>query len=360
MERPLLSICIPTYNRDKIVKECVESCLSVECDFIEVVVTDNCSTDDTRGMLLKIEDRRFRYCKNDVNIGYKNYAQCLKNGKGKFCFLLSDEDEIFEADWENVREFLADNNEDSVLQCEYFDPKGQQLLAGPQKIYKKNEYETYEYVKNYFAYSGGTFIRRDTLLKVWDKIDHDSILWNLYAQALIPMYSARYGNIQKMPYLKSRRTERDGKGFLDTKAWNGGAAEPYWSLKSRREQYLCWFQAVKGLGADELCCQKLLYQNRNDAVSSVYVYYCLLHNKDIKTNDLFLKRWDVIERDQALTLKAWIREIRRMIKEMDDELHKAMKEVKENRMTSLHFNIVRWKIFCISMLKIMIKEVTGL
>ena len=72
MEDILLSICIPTYNRADIVYECVKECLKISGDDIEVVVNDNCSTDDTKGKLEKIVDKRFRYYRNNENIGYSN------------------------------------------------------------------------------------------------------------------------------------------------------------------------------------------------------------------------------------------------------------------------------------------------
>ena len=47
---PLLSICIPTYNRSKSLRICLLSILSQTKGYeedVEVVVSDNCSDDDT-------------------------------------------------------------------------------------------------------------------------------------------------------------------------------------------------------------------------------------------------------------------------------------------------------------------------
>jgi glycosyltransferase involved in cell wall biosynthesis len=46
---PLLSICIPTYNRAELLKNCVES-IVINYDFdeeVEVVISDNASDDNT-------------------------------------------------------------------------------------------------------------------------------------------------------------------------------------------------------------------------------------------------------------------------------------------------------------------------
>ena len=44
---PYLSICIPTYNRSEVLKESLMQLLKYEGDDIEVVISDNCSPDNT-------------------------------------------------------------------------------------------------------------------------------------------------------------------------------------------------------------------------------------------------------------------------------------------------------------------------
>ena len=46
MERPLLSVVIPTWNRAQLVCEAIESALG-QGDGVEIIVVDDCSTDDT-------------------------------------------------------------------------------------------------------------------------------------------------------------------------------------------------------------------------------------------------------------------------------------------------------------------------
>ena len=48
MKAPLFSIVIPTYNRSELVQGAVRSVLGQTFDDFEVVVSDNCSQDDTR------------------------------------------------------------------------------------------------------------------------------------------------------------------------------------------------------------------------------------------------------------------------------------------------------------------------
>lgn len=51
VERPLLSVVIPTWNRSRLVCEAVESALVQRRGSVEVIVVDDCSTDDTCAVL---------------------------------------------------------------------------------------------------------------------------------------------------------------------------------------------------------------------------------------------------------------------------------------------------------------------
>ncbi len=91
---PLLSICIPTYNRANRAASCVKACLELPYEDLEVVCLDNCSTDDTEQKLAQISDERFVYRRNSENIGYPNIVEVLRHASGEYALLLSDEDRI--------------------------------------------------------------------------------------------------------------------------------------------------------------------------------------------------------------------------------------------------------------------------
>src|SRR5262249_43627784 len=70
---PLLSICIPTYNRSHFLKECLRSLFAQTFDHsaVEVIVSDNASTDDTPNVVRKYAERYpiVKYVRNETNIG---------------------------------------------------------------------------------------------------------------------------------------------------------------------------------------------------------------------------------------------------------------------------------------------------
>jgi glycosyltransferase involved in cell wall biosynthesis len=92
---PKVSVCIPVYNRAEIICDAIESVLSQTHRDFELIVTDNCSTDNTLEVVKKyaVADDRIKYYKNKSNLGViSNLNQGLMLAKGKYIkFLLSDD-----------------------------------------------------------------------------------------------------------------------------------------------------------------------------------------------------------------------------------------------------------------------------
>ena len=66
MRKPILSICIPTYNRAQFAYAAAKNILDGWAgDEIEVVVSDNHSIDNTQELLRGIDDSRLKYFRNE-------------------------------------------------------------------------------------------------------------------------------------------------------------------------------------------------------------------------------------------------------------------------------------------------------
>ena len=94
-KKPLLSICIPTYNRCEYLKKSIESIISQKefsDEDVEIVISDNCSTDDTRMICKQYEDKykNFHYYKNEVNIKDKNFPTVIGKANGVYRKLCND------------------------------------------------------------------------------------------------------------------------------------------------------------------------------------------------------------------------------------------------------------------------------
>lgn len=89
LPRSLISIIIPSYNRANTVGQTIESIISQQVDaYIEIVIGDDCSTDNAREVLLQYKEkypdiiRLFLWEKN-MGLG-ANWASCVKECRGKY------------------------------------------------------------------------------------------------------------------------------------------------------------------------------------------------------------------------------------------------------------------------------------
>lgn len=93
----ILSICIPTYNRCNYLEETILSIVNQkkfqETNDVEIVISDNCSEDNTRDVCeryIQIYGNKIRYYRNNENIKDNNFEKVLSLGKGKFLKLNND------------------------------------------------------------------------------------------------------------------------------------------------------------------------------------------------------------------------------------------------------------------------------
>jgi glycosyltransferase involved in cell wall biosynthesis len=89
---PLITIGIPTRNRASLLQDCVVAALAQSYRNIEVLVSDNASTDDTLAVLGSIEDDRLRVLSSTANVGAGgNFAKCIGEARGDYLVLVSDD-----------------------------------------------------------------------------------------------------------------------------------------------------------------------------------------------------------------------------------------------------------------------------
>ncbi len=87
MKKPVVSVISPNYNNAKYIEKFVASILSQSFKDFELLVVDDCSTDDTIARLKKIKDKRLKVLKTPAN-GDISVARNLgmKHAKGKYIF----------------------------------------------------------------------------------------------------------------------------------------------------------------------------------------------------------------------------------------------------------------------------------
>ncbi len=95
--QPLVSVGIPTYNRASTLVKSIESVLQQTYRNIEIVISDNASTDDTQSICEKFcnHDQRIIYIRQKTNLGAaNNFKAVLEAAKGEYFMWLGDDDWI--------------------------------------------------------------------------------------------------------------------------------------------------------------------------------------------------------------------------------------------------------------------------
>lgn len=102
-DTPILSFCIPTWNRAERVYNCVTHILKSDYKNIEVVVSNNASTDNTLELLHSINDSRLKIFTNTMNIASLNWPLAVSRASGQWAALMSDEDFV---ELDNMQYFM--------------------------------------------------------------------------------------------------------------------------------------------------------------------------------------------------------------------------------------------------------------
>jgi len=95
--KPLVSVCMITYNHEDFISQAIEGALMQKTDFpIELVIGEDCSTDRTREICLEYQQKYpeiIRILPREKNLGMMpNFVDTLKNCQGKYIALCEGDD----------------------------------------------------------------------------------------------------------------------------------------------------------------------------------------------------------------------------------------------------------------------------
>lgn len=111
---PLVSVCVVTYNQEGYIRECLQSVVDQDTDFdFEVLVADDCSTDDTRSIVREFAEK-YPHILTPIfhtkNIGaFNNYVFVHQAAKGKYIAHLDGDDYWLPGKLQIQKKFLDEN-----------------------------------------------------------------------------------------------------------------------------------------------------------------------------------------------------------------------------------------------------------
>lgn len=143
MNNNIVSVIVPVYNAKDYIIETIQSILNQTYKEIEVVICDNCSTDDTLLLLEKYKDDRRIKLLSCIKKGVSyTRNKAIENAKGRYIAFLDSDDLWYKYKIEKQINFMKQNN---VALCyteyDYINDKSKKLKRKSRKI---KQYATYK------------------------------------------------------------------------------------------------------------------------------------------------------------------------------------------------------------------------
>ena len=184
--KPLLSICIPTYNRAKYLKDALDSILKQINENnkykVEICISDNASEDNTEELVEEYQKKSpipIIYHKNEKNMGADyNYLKVVEIANGEYCWLLGSDDIIEEGGIDTVLSETEKNGDVDIFTFDRYAYSRDLKIKKIKKNYKpkiknlessivfQNMYEILNHTAINFGYISVIVINRKKWLSV--------------------------------------------------------------------------------------------------------------------------------------------------------------------------------------------------
>lgn len=146
----LVSIIMPSWNTGKFIAESIQSVIDQTYENWELIIVDDCSTDNTDEVVAMFNDKRIKYLKNKKNSGAAlTRNKALREAKGEWIAFLDSDDLWTPEKLEHQLRFMKKNGYTlSFTEYEKIDEKSKPLniyVSGPKRVNKHKMYN-YDYI----------------------------------------------------------------------------------------------------------------------------------------------------------------------------------------------------------------------
>ena len=179
-----LSIVIPTFNRRDRLRNSLLNYTQENYEHIEYLVVDNCSEDDTEGLVRSMmqDDDRIKYFKNPSNLGFnRNLFRGYLESNSDWICIMPDDDSVEIGFFKELISFTENTEAGIVLVAQKISNGGVFSKFDKTKLLNKGE----ESLSVAFMYSGAvtgfTFKKKKINSNLW-KLDN-----SIYPQILLSM-----------------------------------------------------------------------------------------------------------------------------------------------------------------------------
>lgn len=146
----LVSIIMPSWNTGRFIGESIQSVLNQTYKNWELIIVDDCSTDNTDEIVASFDDERIRYFRNDKNSGAAlTRNKAMREARGEWIAFLDSDDLWAPEKLEKQLSFMKENGYTfSFTEYEKIDEESKPLniyVSGPEKVNKHKMYN-YDYI----------------------------------------------------------------------------------------------------------------------------------------------------------------------------------------------------------------------
>ena len=121
MSLPLLTIGMVTYNQEGLVSKAIESVLNQSYTNFELLINDDCSTDNTWNVIQQYNDPRIHAVRNETNVyQYLNRNKVIERAKGKYLIFIDGDDLMYSFGVEYGIKILESNHDTAAIYTHFF------------------------------------------------------------------------------------------------------------------------------------------------------------------------------------------------------------------------------------------------
>jgi glycosyltransferase involved in cell wall biosynthesis len=166
----LISIIIPTHNRNELLKKALKSIQDQTYQNFEVIVIDDVGNLSTKNLVEQLNDNRFTYIHNNQHQG-ASYSRNLgiKMAKGKYIAFLDDDDEFMPNKLEEVNKHIVQNLETDVFYHQAtINMVNENIKYNTKPKFYNDQGELYKalLIKNIIGGTPMVIAKRESLIKV--------------------------------------------------------------------------------------------------------------------------------------------------------------------------------------------------
>lgn len=146
----LVSIIMPSWNTGRFIAESIQSVIDQTYTNWELIIVDDCSTDNTDEVVTRFKDERIKYFHNKKNSGAAlTRNRAMRVAQGEWIAFLDSDDLWMPEKLEHQINFMKENNYTlSYTEYERIDEDSVPLgiyVSGPDKVNKRKIYN-YDYI----------------------------------------------------------------------------------------------------------------------------------------------------------------------------------------------------------------------